>query len=57
MRDDFYEIAYKADDDLFLMYLYDWLVKEGRRDQLLEVSRAAVIPWFHCRNQARETKA
>lgn len=35
-RDEAYSIAIASDDELFHYYLYDWQVKAGRAEQLLD---------------------
>lgn len=37
-RTEAYDYALNANDELFLMTLYDWYLETGKSDQLLEVS-------------------
>jgi nuclear pore complex protein Nup155 len=37
-RAEAYDYALSANDELFLMTLYDWYLETGKSDQLLEVS-------------------
>jgi nuclear pore complex protein Nup155 len=44
LRQQTYELVYGSDDELFHQALYNWYIRQGQADRLLEVS----TPVNHC---------